>query len=68
MNIIEELLINKKKSCTPIWFMRQAGRHLPEFRKIREKNQNFIRLCLNEELSSEWKEEKPKETTKKKAK
>ena len=53
MNIIEELLINKKKSCTPIWFMRQAGRHLPEFRKIREKNQNFIRLCLNEELSSE---------------
>ena len=33
--------------------MRQAGRHLPEFRKIREKNQDFIRLCLNEELSSE---------------
>ena len=33
--------------------MRQAGRHLPEFRKIRSKNQDFIRLCLNEELSSE---------------
>ena len=33
--------------------MRQAGRYLPEFRKIRELNQNFIDLCLNEDLSSE---------------
>jgi uroporphyrinogen decarboxylase len=33
--------------------MRQAGRYLPEFQKIRLKNQNFINLCLNSELSSE---------------
>ena len=33
--------------------MRQAGRYLPEFRKIRSQNQNFIKLCLNSELSSE---------------
>ena len=33
--------------------MRQAGRYLPEFRKIRSKNKNFIKLCLNSELSSE---------------
>ena len=33
--------------------MRQAGRYLPEFRKIRLKNNNFIKLCLNSELSSE---------------
>jgi len=33
--------------------MRQAGRYLPEFRKIRLQNQNFIDLCLNSELSSE---------------
>ena len=32
--------------------MRQAGRYLPEFQKIRSKNQNFIKLCLNSELSS----------------
>ena len=33
--------------------MRQAGRYLPEFREIRSRNQNFIELCLNENLSSE---------------
>ena len=33
--------------------MRQAGRYLPEFREIRLKNQDFIKLCLNESLSSE---------------
>tara|TARA_B100001175_G_scaffold168326_1_gene142761 strand:+ start:12 stop:953 length:942 start_codon:yes stop_codon:yes gene_type:complete len=33
--------------------MRQAGRYLPEFRKIRKLNPNFINLCLNESLSSE---------------
>ena len=33
--------------------MRQAGRYLPEFQKIRSQNQNFINLCLNSELSSE---------------
>ncbi len=33
--------------------MRQAGRYLPEFREIRAKNSDFIKLCLNESLSSE---------------
>ena len=33
--------------------MRQAGRYLPEFREIRSKNTDFIKLCLNEDLSSE---------------
>jgi uroporphyrinogen decarboxylase len=46
-------ILNFKKNCKSIWFMRQAGRYLPEFRKIRSNNTNFIKLCLNSELSSE---------------
>ena len=43
--------INQKKTnYIPIWFMRQAGRYLPEFRKIRKDNPNFINLCLNKKL------------------
>ena len=53
MTPIQETIINKKTTNTPIWLMRQAGRYLPEFRKIREINSDFIQLCLNENLSSE---------------
>ena len=53
MNTLIQDCINKKSSRTPIWLMRQAGRYLPEFRSIREKNQDFIKLCLNTKLSSE---------------
>ena len=51
MNNLKEILINKKV-CKSVWFMRQAGRYLPEFREIRSQNQDFINLCLNSELSS----------------
>ena len=53
MTPIQETIINKKTTNTPIWLMRQAGRYLPEFRKIRKLNSEFISLCLNENLSSE---------------
>ena len=53
MSTIKKILINKDSSCQSIWFMRQAGRYLPEFKKIRSQNQNFINLCLNSDLSSE---------------
>ena len=53
MSNIKKILIDKDYSCKAVWFMRQAGRYLPEFKKIRLKNQNFINLCLNSELSSE---------------
>ncbi len=53
MSTLKKILVNKNESCKSIWFMRQAGRYLPEFRKIRSQNQNFINLCLNSQLSSE---------------
>ena len=52
MSNLKKILIDKK-NCKSIWFMRQAGRYLPEFRKIRSQNQNFIDLCLNSELSTD---------------
>ena len=52
MSNLKEILKNKK-ICKSVWFMRQAGRYLPEFKEIRSENQNFINLCLDSELSSE---------------
>ena len=53
MTPIQRVIKNKETNINPIWIMRQAGRYLPEFRKIRSKNTDFIKLCLNENLSSE---------------
>ena len=53
MKPITEIIKNRKTDNTPVWLMRQAGRYLPEFREIRSKNQNFIELCLNENLVPE---------------
>ena len=52
MNKLINCISKRDSSCVPIWFMRQAGRYLPEFRKIRIENQDFIKLCLNSNLSS----------------
>ena len=53
MTPIQDCILNKNTKINPIWIMRQAGRYLPEFRKIRKLNPNFINLCLNYKLSSE---------------
>ncbi len=53
MSPIKDLIINKRTDINPIWIMRQAGRYLPEFREIRRENTDFIKLCLNAELSKE---------------
>ena len=53
MTKLTNCLLQKDSSCVPVWFMRQAGRYLPEFRKIRSQNNNFIKLCLDSDLSSE---------------
>ena len=53
MSPIEQIIIDKKTNINPIWIMRQAGRYLPEFKEIRKDNTDFIKLCLNQDLSSE---------------
>ena len=53
MNVLRKILIDKDVSCKSVWFMRQAGRYLPEFREIRSKNKDFIKLCLNSKLSAD---------------
>ncbi len=37
---------------TPVWFMRQAGRYMPEYRKLREKH-TLLEICAQPELACE---------------
>ena len=52
-DILKTCIVERETSYTPIWFMRQAGRYLPEFREIRKQNPDFIKLCLNPNLVNE---------------
>ncbi len=47
------MLYDEFKSNTPIWFMRQAGRYLPEYRKIRKSRKSFLDLCFSPEVASQ---------------
>lgn len=38
--------------CTPVWFMRQAGRYMIEYRRLREKH-SILELCKTPELAAQ---------------
>jgi uroporphyrinogen decarboxylase len=43
---------SERTDVTPVWFMRQAGRYLPEYRALRQKH-SLLELCHKPELAAE---------------
>ena len=42
-----------RQETPPIWLMRQAGRHLPEYLELRKKTETFLEFCYSPELAIE---------------
>jgi uroporphyrinogen decarboxylase len=56
MSAPDSLLVRACKSLpverTPVWFMRQAGRYMPEYRAVRRKH-SLIEICKNPRLAAD---------------
>jgi len=52
-NPILRVLKGERVTPVPVWFMRQAGRHLPEYMEIRATAQDFIDFCFSPDKAAE---------------
>ena len=52
-NPLLDVLSGRPPARRPIWFMRQAGRYLPEYRKVRAEAGSFLDLCYTPRLAAE---------------
>ena len=52
MNLIN-VLKKKQTKKPPVWIMRQAGRYLPEFRKLKKKSKGFMNMIYNPKIASD---------------
>ena len=50
--LIEEIK-NSPQKYIPVWFMRQAGRYLQEYRNEKKKHKSFLEMCLNSDSMRE---------------
>ncbi len=51
--IVLDALKGLPVSRPPFWFMRQAGRYLPEYREIRQRTGGFLEMCYDPDLAAE---------------
>ncbi len=53
MNALIRVLEGERVTPPPAWFMRQAGRYLPEYQETRRAAGGFLELCFTPELATE---------------